>query len=136
MTKDWILWLRLGSSPLPSNSCIQLSLSQFTDKTESLACFSFHHLLPGRSCTVTQVTHTGLWLLIPKTPPGGQRLGLVPGPAQSLAPSLPKMMLAIRGSGGWSSPTQAVFLESTDEVVADKVWREGLGTSPCCCLPP
>lgn len=67
----------------------------------------------------TLATQAGLVCSALWSPPRRQRLGLTPGPAQPSAQSLPRMMLAIRVSGGRSHPTRTVFLGSTEQVDAD-----------------
>lgn len=94
-----------------------LSPSNFKDKAPSLgACLVLTPCPVGRAWM--HLLHMRGVVPHPMLPPGGQRLGLVPG--------LPRMgPRNLRG--GRSGHTRAVSLESSDEVAADSAWRWGVG---------
>lgn len=117
MTKDHVLRLKMGGLKLSTIFFLCLNLAHQNAKTIlTLGMF------PMSSPTVWQVMHsyTGhtckAWLLIPTIVSLRSETGS--------HPSLPRMMLAIRMSGGRSKHTW-LFLESTYTVAADQAGREG-----------
>lgn len=117
VTKEHVRRLKMSGLKLSTIFFLCLNLAHQTAKT-ILTLGTF----PMSSPTAWQVMHSytsytcRAWLLVPTVVSLRSETGSYP--------SLPRMMLAIRMSGGWSDRTW-LFLESTDKVAADQAVREG-----------